>query len=140
MTLVVDLPPEIESQVREVAQAEGLDVSALVREILEARVRQYDPARPLTEPELLMRINRTGFPEAFWNRYGELVAKLNAGILTPDEQADLFAHTDQTENRDAERLPYLVAFAKLRGITVEQVITQLGLRPVLFDRSFDEAD
>ena len=130
MTLLVDLPPEIESQVREVAQAEGLDVSALVRETLEARVRQYDPARPLTEADLLLRINRLVFPEAFWNRYRELVAKLNAGTLTPEEQADLFAHTDQTENRDAERLPYLVALANLRGVTVREVITQLGLRPV----------
>lgn len=140
MTLVVDLPPEIESKVREVAQAEGLEVSALMREAVEARVRQYDPARPLTESDLLLRINRLVFSEAFWNRYRELVAKLNAGTLTPNEQADLFAHTDQTENRDAERLPYLVALARLHGITVEQVITQLGLRPVSFNRAFDEAD
>ena len=32
MTLLVDLPPEIEARVHEVAQAEGLDVSALMRE------------------------------------------------------------------------------------------------------------
>jgi hypothetical protein len=140
MPLLVDLPPEIEARVHEVAEAEGLDVSALVRETLEARVRQYDPARPLTESDLLMRINRLSFPEAFWNRYRELVRKLNDGTLTPDEQADLFTHTDQTENRDAERLPSLVALAELRGVTVQEVITQLGLRPVSVDRSFDETD
>ena len=130
MTLVVDLPPEIEARVHEVAQAEGLDVSALMREAVEARVRQYDPARPLTESDLLLRINRLVFSEAFWSRYRQLVAKLNAGTLTPEEQEDLFAHTDQTEDRDAERLPYLVALAELRGVTVQEVITQLGLRPV----------
>lgn len=133
MTLVLELPAEIEMKVHEIASAEGLDVSAFMREVVEARVRQYDSARPLTESDLLIRINRLVFPEAFWNRYRELVAKLNAGTLTPDEQEDLFAHTDQTENRDAERLSYLVALAELRGVTVQQVITQLGLRPVSFE-------
>ncbi len=135
MTLLVDLPPEIESKVREVAQAEGLDISVLVRETLEARVRQYDPARPLTESDLLLRINRTGFSEAFWNRYGELVAKLNTGILTPEEQTEFSEYTDQTENRDAERLPYLIELSKRRGITVQELMTQLGLHPVSFDES-----
>ena len=133
MTLVLELPAEIEMKIHEIASAEGLDVSAFMREVVEARVRQYDSARPLTESDLLIRINRLVFPEAFWNRYRELVAKLNAGTLTPDEQEDLFAHTDQTENRDAERLSYLVALAELRGVTVQQVITQLGLRPVSFE-------
>jgi len=39
MTLVLELPPDIEMKVREVAQAEGVDVSALVRETLEVCVR-----------------------------------------------------------------------------------------------------
>ncbi len=51
MTVVFDLPPEMESQMREVAQAEGLDVSALVRETMAAHLCQYDPARPLSEAD-----------------------------------------------------------------------------------------
>lgn len=133
MALLVDLSPEVESQVREVAQSEGLDVSALVRETLESRVRQYDPSQPLTESDLLMRINRTGFPEAFWNRYHELVAKLNAGALTPEEQTEFSDYTDQTENKDAERLFYLIELSKRRGLTVQELMTQLGLHPVSSD-------
>jgi hypothetical protein len=133
MTLLVDLPPEIETLVQEVAQAEGLDVSALVRGTLEARVRQYDPARPLTESDLLLRINRLVFPEAFWKRYRELVAQLNAGTLMPDEQADLFAHTKQTENQDAERLQCLLELSKRRGKSVQELIAEMGIRPVSLD-------
>lgn len=118
MTLLVDLPPEIEARVYEAAEAEGLDVSVFMRETLEARVRQYDPSRPLTESDLLLRINRTGFPEAFWNRYRELVAKLSAGTLTLEEHREFSEYTDQTENKDAERLLYLVELSKQRGITV----------------------
>ena len=36
MTLVLELPPLIESQVREAAQAEGMEVSACLREAAEA--------------------------------------------------------------------------------------------------------
>jgi hypothetical protein len=133
MTLLVDLLPEIETLVQEVAQAEGLDVSALVRGTLEARVRQYDPARPLTESDLLLRINRLVSPEAFWKRYRELVAKLNAGTLMPDEQADLFAHTKQTENQDAERLQCLLELSKRRGKSVQELIAEMGIRPVSLD-------
>ena len=67
MTVVLDLPPEMESKMQELAQAEGLDLSTLVRETMAARLRQYDPSRFLTEAELLARIIK-GFPEAFWGR------------------------------------------------------------------------
>ncbi len=132
MTVVLDLPPDMELKMREVAQAEGLDVSALVRETMTARLRQYDPSRALTETELLTRINR-GFPETFWNRFRDLVAKLKSGSLTLEEQKELISHTDQTENRDAERLVYLLELSKRRGMTVPALMEQLGLRPVSLD-------
>ena len=133
MTLVVELPPQIESHVREVAQAEGVEVSVLISEAAQAYVRQHDPARPLTESELLMRINRTGFPETFWDRFRILVSKRTSGVLTPEEQQELLWHTEQTENHDALRLPYLFQLAERRGVTVQALMTQLGLSPVPFD-------
>ena len=133
MTLVVDLPSEIESRVREAADSEGVEVSALMSKAAQAYVRQHDPARPLTEAELLMRINQSGFPETFWDRFRALVAKRQGGTLTPEEQQELLWHTEQTENRDAERLPYLFQLADRRGVTIQTLMTQLGLSPVPFD-------
>ena len=37
MTVVLDLPPEMESKMQEVVQAEGLDVPTLVRETMAVR-------------------------------------------------------------------------------------------------------
>jgi len=133
MTLVLELPPEIELKVREVASAEGLDVMAFLREMTEAGLRHYDPARPLTEVDLLARINRSGFSAAFWDRFRILAAKRQANTLTPEEQTELLWHTEQTENRDAERLPYLFQLAERRGVTVQVLMTQLGLSPVPFE-------
>ncbi len=133
MTLILNLPPQVESKVREVAAAKGLEASDLLRDAAEDYLRRHDPVRPLTEAELLMRINRSGFPEMFWDRFRALVAKRTAGTLTPEEQQELLWHTEQTENRDAERLPYLFQLAGLRGVTVQALMTQLGLSPVPFD-------
>ncbi len=129
MTLLVDLPPEIEARVHEVAQAEGLDVSALMREAVEARVRQYDPARPLTESDLLLRINRI-FSESFWDTYRSLIAKRRAETLTPQEQQELIGMSDQLEAWHVERLRYLVKLAELRQVSLDALTQQLGLRPM----------
>lgn len=133
MTLVLELPPLIELQVREVAEAEGLEVSALMSAAAQAYMHQYDPARSLTEAELLARINRSGFPETFWNRFRILAAERQAGTLTPEEQQELLWHTEQTESRDAERLPYLFQLAGRRGMTVQTLMTEIGLYPASFD-------
>lgn len=103
MTVVLDFPPEMETQMHELARAEGLDVSGLVRETMAARLRQYDPARPLSEAELLARINR-GFPEAFWERYRQLIAKRRAETMTPEEQQEAIHMSDQLEAWRVERL------------------------------------
>ncbi len=129
MPLLVDLPPEIESKVREVALAEGLDVSALVRETLEARVRQHDPARPLTESDLLVRINR-GFSKAFWDSYRALIAKRRAETLTDKEQQELIGMSDQLEAWHVERLRYLIKLAELRQVSLDVLTQQLGLHPM----------
>ena len=133
MTLVLEPPAQIEAQVWEVAQAEGVEVSALISKATQAYVRQHDPARPLTEAELLLRINQSGFPETFWDRFRTLAAKRQGGTLTPEEQQELLWHTEQTENRDAERLPYLFQLADRRGVSVQALMTQLGLSPAPFD-------
>ena len=129
MTLLVDLPSEIEARVHEVAQAEGLDVSALMREAVEARVRQYDPARPLTESDLLLRINRS-FSESFWDTYRSFIAKRRAETLTPQEQQELIGMSDQLEAWHVERLRYLVKLAELRQVPLDALTQQLGLRPM----------
>lgn len=128
MTLVLELPPEMEGRVREVAQAEGVDVSALLREATEARLRQYDPARTLTEGALLARISR-GFPETFWNRYRRLIARRRAETLTRKEQQELIGMSDQMEAWRVERLQYLIKLAEIRQTSLDALIQELGLRP-----------
>ena len=64
MTVVLDLPPEMERKMQEVAQAEGLDVPALVRETMAARLPFPVAPASMTDRQLLEEINR-GFSEEF---------------------------------------------------------------------------
>ena len=132
MTVVLDLPPEMESKMYEVAQAEGLDVPTLVRETMAARLREYNPARRLTERELVEQINR-GFSEEFWARFRELVAKRRAETMTPEEQQEAIGMTDRTEARAVERLQCLLELSARRGRSVQQLMTEMGIRPVRVD-------
>lgn len=128
MTVTLELPPEKEALVREAASAEGLDLNTFLREAVESRLRQYDPARPLTEAELLTRINR-GFPEAFWDRYRQLVAKRRAETMTPQEQQEAIGMSDQLEALRVERLRYLTMLAEIRHTTINALELEMGLHP-----------
>ncbi len=128
MPIIVEMPPEMEAQVREAAEAEGVDAATFLREAAEAHLRQHDPARLLTDSELLARINR-GFPEAFWNRYRKLVARRRAETLTRKEQQELIGMSDQLEAMRVERLQYLMKLAQRRQTAVDALMTELDLRP-----------
>ncbi len=132
MTLLVDLPPEIEARVHEAAEAEGLDTAAYVSEAMAAS--HPFPAAPasMTEKELVEEINR-GFSEAFWERFRYLVHRRQAETMTPAEQKEAISMSDRTEARDAERLQYLLELSKRRGKSVQELMTETGIRPVSLD-------
>lgn len=80
------------------------------------------------EAELLRQINQ-GLPAETWQRYHALMARLRAETLTPDEHAELLRLTDTVEMDNANRIRHLIALAKLRGTSLEDVMQALGIRP-----------
>ncbi len=132
MTLVVDLPPEIEARVQEAAEAEGIGAAAYVSEAMAAS--HPLPAAPasMTEKELVEEISR-GFSEAFWERFRVLVRRRQAETMTPAEQQEAISMSDRTEARDVERLQCLLELSKRRGKSVQELMTEMGIRPVSLD-------
>ncbi|MBV9851467.1 MAG: hypothetical protein JO250_17500 [Armatimonadetes bacterium] len=126
MTLIIDLPPEVESRVREAAQAEGVDVTTYVYEAVAPRLRRAPP-EAMSEEGLLAKV-REDFPQSFWRRFSALAAKRDARTLTPDEWRELASAADATEAHDAERLYYLAELSRRRGLPVRPLMKDLGLR------------
>jgi hypothetical protein len=133
MTLTIDLPPQLEAQLREEAARAGLDAETFIRNMLEERVRQAGHPAALPphlsgmESDLLQKINQ-GLPSDVWQRYHQLVAKRRAETLTPEEQEELIALSDQIEMMNVRRIEHLAELAHLRQTSLEALMEQLGIK------------
>lgn len=61
-------------------------------------------------------------------RYDELTPKLENSTLTDDERQEFLALNEQMEFYSAERLQLLMDLAKVRKVSVQEVMQQLGLQ------------
>ena len=127
---VTGIPDEVVARIDAEAKARGIERETLLREWLAAHfaASRNVPALSSEESEVLQKINE-GFSEEFWKRYSELAAKRNQRQHTTEEQAELLAHTDAVEAKNAERVGYLVRLAALRNLSLPELVTQLGLKP-----------
>jgi hypothetical protein len=61
-------------------------------------------------------------------RYHELIEKRRAGTITTDEYTELLELTDEVETLHAQRIEHLAELARLRGISLAEVMQQLGIQ------------
>ena len=133
MSIKVKIPPELEKRLEKEAAARNLDIDDLIIRLLEER---YPPGpiqeSNLREKQLLEAIN-AGMQSSDWKRYFELIEKRDAEILTDKEYRELIELNDVIEMAHARRLEYLVELAKLRGVSLERLMKELGIQPVSND-------
>lgn len=128
MTITLELPYELETRLREEADRKGMSLSRHILQRLDtsgAFVNQI----PLTESELLQKIN-VGLPEEIWFEYHRLTALRRAELLTEAEHQRLIELVHIVEGAHAERMRYVMDLARLRGVTLDQIMDSLGLKPV----------
>ena len=95
------LQPTTEARLLAAARARGETPDAIVAALLDRLPVEA------AEAELLKEISQ-GFPETFWQRYRDLIARRQAGTLTQREQAELIGLSDQAEERTLRRTQALV--------------------------------
>lgn len=98
----------------------AFNVNALV-------ARRKAPSLPKREAELLQQVNQ-GLPLATRQRYTMLNQKLLDETLTPEENQELAVLIEQIERSDVERLARLIELAQLRGVSLDALMAQLGIR------------
>lgn len=89
--------------------------------------RRKAPSLPKREAELLQQIN-LGIPLPVRSRYEALNQKLLEKTLTTEEHKEFSNIVDQIERFDVERLKHLIELAQLRGVSIDQLMSQLGIR------------
>ena len=129
--MTINLPPELETSLRDEAVKEGLATDHFVIDTLRERLSknhssQNAPRLLRAEAELMQRINE-GLPVETWRQYHALIAERDAGTLTAERQQVLVGLIDQVEVAHARRLGYLMELATLRGTTLDAVMDALGI-------------
>lgn len=103
------------------------ELEQFVDQVIALRAQRRAPSLSKDETELLQQIN-CGLPADIRQRYDALNAKLHDETITPEEHAELLTLIDRLELADAERMQHLVALAQIRGVSVDTLMEQLGIR------------
>jgi hypothetical protein len=129
--LTLEIAPDLEAALRREAAKLGLDAQGYIlsalRERLASARRTAAPKLSVAEAALLQEINR-GLSAESWQRYSALKEKRRAETLTPGEQAELISFSDQMEELNVQRMERLVQLARLRKMSVDALMDELGIK------------
>ena len=106
------------------------DLDQVMKQVIGLRKQKLPGVLSQVEADLLKRIN-TPPPFEIQQRYNYLINLRKQEKLTDDEYQELLELTTFTENLNIKRLENLLQLAKLRNISLDDLIEQLELKPQL---------
>ena len=120
-------PPSMNAILTTVRQMPIDELEHLVDQVIAIRAERVAPHLTADESSLLARINQ-GLPTEDRARMRALIEKRDDETITAEEWQELAALTDRLELLHADRLAALAELAKLRGVTLDEVMSQLGIQ------------
>ena len=112
----------------EVKQLSPPDLEHFVSEVVRIQAQRKAPSLTEAETDLFLKINN-GMPPETQRRYWELISKRDEESLTPEEYEELLQLTGITEKHQAERLEALIKLSQLRNMSLDELMTELGITP-----------
>ena len=128
----IQIQTSVEQLLDAVAQLPADELASLTEKIVALRANHAAPHLEREEADLLLQINRDIPPDKRL-RYSELIVKRQAENLTSAEYTELINLTNQVEQREAERVTALAALARLRQISLPDLMTALGIQAPTYD-------
>jgi hypothetical protein len=119
--------PSVNAILMVVRQMPIAEMEKLVDQIIAIRAERVAPHLTADESALLAHINQ-GLPAEGRDRMRALIEKRDDEMITAEEWRELAALTDRLESLHADRLAALAELAKLRSATLDEVMSQLGIR------------
>ena len=108
------------------------ELERFITKLYALKAREEVPNLSAAETQLLLKINQDLAPAAR-ARMNELIERRQAHLITPAELDELIQLTDQAEAIGVERLKCLIELAALRNTTLDDLMQQLGIKPVPHD-------
>lgn len=129
MPITINLSPELEQILKEVAARMGKDVDNYIVSMLEEKLLAGPGGLREREAELLQQINLDISPEE-WRRFFQLIEQRDAELLTPEEYQELLNLTNAIESANARRMEHLVELSILRKVPLDELMEELGIQPM----------
>jgi hypothetical protein len=129
MSIVLDLPQDLEQKLRATASAAGQNVDAYILRLLEKNV-QGQPSQEKSKTIALLQLINRGLPTEVWSRFYSLVQKRENHTITDTELAELIELTDSIDLAHAQRMEALVELAVLQNKPLEALMDELGIGTV----------
>ncbi|WP_373537075.1 STAS/SEC14 domain-containing protein [Microcoleus sp.] len=112
-----------------VQQLSQPELEQFIEQVLQLHAKNIAPSLPTQESELLLKINQ-GLPEELQHLYQALIDKRDRETLTESEYQQLLELTEEVEKYQSQRLEYLTQLAQIRQMSLTNLITQMGLKPI----------
>jgi hypothetical protein len=103
------------------------ELEQFVAQVLALQARRKAPNLSVEEAALLTKIN-SGLPAALRRRYEELISKRREERLSQVEHEELLGLTDEVEQKQAERVQSLAELARLRDMSMRDLVKALGVK------------
>lgn len=129
MPLTIELPYDLETQLREQAQQKGKALNQYITGLIQDKISSPKPTTSsLTADETrLFQVINKGFSHEFWTQLRILDKKRLQLTLTETEREELLNMTEQMEIANLERMKALIELAAIRQTDLDTLMTQLGL-------------
>ena len=130
MSLTIQIPVTTEHYLRENATREGMSLERYIAQLLTATsISNKKKKKPLSEPELLKHIQLDVKVEDL-QMYISLKEHFKSGKLNEQERETLIQLNELIEIAHAKRMVYIAELAKLRHISLEKAMLDLGVKHV----------
>ncbi len=129
MTLNLELPQAIEQQLIQEANLQGISLDNYLVQFLKRTVHKPKTKKQLSESALLKKIN-LDFSEAEWADYKQLIVLRRSETINEQDYQRLLFLGDKLELANAKRFKYLIELAKLRQVSLDKLMSDLGIKPV----------
>lgn len=130
MSLTIQIPVTTEHYLREIAKRQGMSLEHYISQLLtdtSISTLNKKGKKSITEIELLQKIQLDIQAEDL-NEFYILTQLLKSGKITEQERETLIQLNDLVEIAHAKRMQYVLQLAKLRKVSFDKVLTDLGIK------------
>lgn len=130
----IKLTPEVNIEVKDIlsgiSKLETPDLEQFLKEVAHILARRKVKSLSKRETELMFIINKSLLSNSSQERFDILYQKLKNETLTDKEHQQLIKLTNQQEAKAVDRLGAMVELSQLRNVTLDDLMEQLGIKPV----------